>query len=169
MNCKELVHLLEDYMDGTMEEHLRHELSVHIEACEPCLNFLRTYEKTRVLCRHIRPDEIPDELRKRLKSFIMEKVRERQREIEKYMGQEARERLRQVKALLQAYAADRLSPVVADLFQAHKDRCERCGAFLRSINGGKGPVEISGIPPDVEEHFAEFLDALPPGEAPTLS
>ncbi len=169
MNCKELVYMLEDYIDGTMDEHLRNELSVHIEACEPCMNFLRTYEKTRILCRHIRPDEIPDELRKRLKTFVMEKVRERQRDIEKYLGEEARERLRQVEALLRAYAANRLSPVVAALFQAHKDRCERCGAFLRSINGGKGPVEIPGIPPDVEEHFAEFLDALPPGETTKLT
>jgi hypothetical protein len=35
MNCKELVYLLADYLDGTMEETLRQELSVHIEMCEP--------------------------------------------------------------------------------------------------------------------------------------
>lgn len=169
MNCKELVYLLEDYADGTMEERLRQELAVHIEACEPCLNFLRTYEKTRNMCRHIRPDEIPEDLRSRLKSFILEKVRERQRDIEKYIGQEARDRLRQVEALLRAYAVNSLSPAVEALLRAHNDRCERCGAFLRSINGGKELVEMPIIPPDVEEHIAEFLDSLPPGEAPTLT
>jgi len=71
MNCKELVYLLGDYIDGTMDDQLRQELSVHIELCEPCLNFLKTYDKTRILCREIRPEEIPEEVRNRLKAFVL--------------------------------------------------------------------------------------------------
>ncbi|MBI5342629.1 MAG: zf-HC2 domain-containing protein [Deltaproteobacteria bacterium] len=169
MNCKELVYLLGDYLEGTMEEPLRQEFSLHLEMCEPCMNFLRTYDTTRILCRQIRCEEIPEEVRTRLKAFVMEKVREHNRDIEKYVEKAAIERREQVSTLLRAYAANRLSPMMAVLFQTHNDRCETCGAFLRSIDGGKSLVEMPKVPPDIEEHIAEFLEALPPGEAPTLS
>jgi len=165
MNCKELVYLLSDYINGTMEELLRQELSVHIDLCEPCLNFLKTYDKTRILCRQIRPEEIPEEVRNRLKAFVLQKAREHHRDIEKYLERAARERREQVADILRAYFANQLSPTMEILFRAHHDRCETCGAFLRDINDGKAST---AVPPDIEEHIAEFLDALPPGEVPTL-
>ena len=165
MNCKELVYLLADYLDGSMEETLRQELSVHIEMCEPCLSFLKTYDKTRILCRQIQPEEIPEEMRLRLRSFVLQKVREHHRDIEKYLEQAARERHEQVEGVLRAYIANELSPTMDVLFRTHRDRCERCGAFLRSINGGK---EFPAVPPDIEEHIAGFIEALPPGERPVI-
>jgi hypothetical protein len=164
MNCKELVYLLGDYIDGTMEEQLRQELSVHIDLCEPCLNFLKTYDKTRILCRSIQPEEIPEEVRNRLKAFILQKAREHHRDIEKYLERAARERREQVVDILRAYIANRLSPIMNVLFRTHHDRCETCGAFLKGLNDGEFPA----VPPDIEEHIAGFLDALPPGEVPTL-
>lgn len=165
MNCKELVYLLADYLDGSMEETLRQELSVHIELCEPCLNFLKTYDKTRIICRQLRPEEIPEEMRLRLKAFVLQKAREHHREIEKYLEQAAAERREQVAGILRAYVANELSPTMNVLFRAHREGCPRCGGFLKSINGGK---KVPDVPSDIEEHIAEFLDALPPGEAPTL-
>jgi len=43
MNCKELVYLLGEYLDGSMEEHLRKDLDSHIAMCDSCTNFLNTY------------------------------------------------------------------------------------------------------------------------------
>jgi hypothetical protein len=165
MNCKELVYLLSDYLDGSMEETLRQELSVHIEMCEPCLNFLKTYDKTRILCRQLRPEEIPEEMRLRLRSFVLQKAGEHHREIEKYLERAAGERREQVAGILRAYVANELSPTMNVLFRAHREGCPRCGGFLKSLNGGK---KVPEVPPDIEEHIAEFLEALPPGEAPTL-
>lgn len=165
MNCKELVYLLGDYIDGTMDDHLRQELSVHIELCEPCLNFLKTYDKTRILCREIRPEEIPEEVRSRLKAFVLLKAKEHHRDIEKYMERAAEERRQQVALVIRAYIENRLSPTLNVLFQAHRDRCERCGAFLRGINGGN---MIQDVPPEIEEHIADFLEGLPPGENPVV-
>jgi hypothetical protein len=163
MNCKELVYLLGDYIDGTMENHLRQELSVHIDMCEPCLNFLKTYDKTRILCRQMRPEEIPEEVRIRLKAFVLQKAKEHHRDIERYMERAESERREQVVLVIRAYIDNQLSPTMNVLFRAHRDRCEKCGAFLRGINGGDRFPEV---PPDIEEHIAEFLEALPPGESP---
>jgi anti-sigma factor RsiW len=160
--------MLGDYLDGTMEEHLRQEFSVHLEMCEPCMNFLRTYDSTRILCRQIRPEEIPEEVRLRLKAFVMEKVHEHNRDIEKYLELAAGERRDQVATLIRAYADKRLSPTMELMFRTHKEQCETCGAFLKRINGGGLSAGNPDLSSDIEEHIAEFLEALPPGETPTL-
>lgn len=163
MNCKELISLLEDYLDGTMEEQLKQELDVHIAMCEPCLHFLQTYDRTRTLCRQVTLDEIPPEFRERLRSFVMEKARERRAGIEKYLRQAAEERREQAVSIVRGYRDRRLSPVLAALLDSHRDRCPTCGAYLKSLNGGELPLPL---PEGLEEHIVEFLDALPPGEDP---
>lgn len=163
MNCKELVYLLGDYFDGTMETRLREELGEHIQQCEPCMAFLRTYDTTRILSRTLRPEEIPAEVRDRLKAFVAEKAREHSRDIEKYTRRAAEERREQVLLLLRSYFDHSLSPTMEILFDSHREGCGKCGSYLQSIRVGK---EITIVPPEIEEHIADFLDALPPGEIP---
>ncbi len=163
MNCKELVYLLEDYLDGSMEEHLRQELNLHIEKCEPCKKFLNTYDTTRILCRQTKPREIPGDVRERLKQFVMAKAREHRRDIEKYRERAARERSAEVAAFLAAFEGDRLTPAVAALFEEHRGRCQKCGAFLKARAAG---TALSPVPSEVEEDLGDFLDSLPPGESP---
>lgn len=158
-----MVYLLGDYLDGSMEEHLRRDLDAHIAMCEPCMHFMNTYDKTRFLCRQVRYSEIPEEFRERLRSFVTEKAREHHREIEKYRKMAAEEQRRQVESLLLAFREGRLSPTASLMFETHRDRCKTCGEFLRITNGGEEPKTV---PPEIEEHLAEFLDALPPGEQP---
>jgi uncharacterized protein with PIN domain len=163
MNCKELVYLLGDYLDGSMEEQLREELDGHIAMCESCIHFLNTYDKTRIICRQVQLNEIPEEFLERLRSFVTAKAGEYSREIEKYRRMAAEDRRKQVESLLRAFREQRLSPSLALLFDTHRDRCEKCGAFIRTLNGGE---EAKYVPLEIEEHLAEFLDALPPGEEP---
>jgi anti-sigma factor RsiW len=166
MNCKELVYLLGEYLDGTMEEQLRGELDAHIAMCDSCTNFLNTYDKTRILCRQVSLSEIPEEFRERLRSFVIKKAREHHKGIEKYIVLAAEEQRMQVRSLLRAFREQRLSPSLSVLFDAHRNRCEICGVFIRALNGG---VDPTSVPPEIEKHFAEFLDALPPGEEPYRS
>ena len=163
MNCKELVYLLCDYLDGSMDESLRKELDAHIAMCDSCMNFLATYDKTRHACRQVRLEEVPEEFRARLRSFIMKMAEERHGGIEKYKRLAEEERTREVDSLVTAYCERRLTPPAAVLFDAHRDRCPRCGVFLRSLNGPEGRRVI---PAEIVEHLSEFLDALPPGEEP---
>lgn len=164
MDCKELVYLLGDYIDGSMEEGLRKELDVHISMCDSCLNFLNTYDRTRIICRQIRPEEIPDEFKARLRSFVMRMAQERNKNIEKYVQIARNERRREVMDLIAAIVAHRVSPIAEVLLEAHGNRCDRCGAFLRSLNGGE-PGAGADVPPEIVEHLGDIIDALPPGEA----
>lgn len=166
MNCKELIYLLGDYLDGSMEDQLRRDLDAHIAMCDSCMNFLSTYDRTRILCRQIRLSEIPEEFKERLRSFLADKAREYHQGIEKYRKMAAEEQRRQVEELLRAFRERRLSPSLSLLFDSHRDRCGKCGAFLRTLNGGEA---TRPVPPGIEEHLAEFLEALPPGEEPFRS
>lgn len=166
MNCKELVYLLGEYLDGSMEEQLRGELDAHIAMCDSCMNFLNTYDRTKIICRQVQLNEIPEEFRERLRSFVTAKAGEYSREIEKYRRMAAEDRRKQVESLLRAFREERLSPFLSVLFDAHEIRCEICGAFIRALNGGEDPKPVS---PEIEEHLAGFLDALPPGEEPYRS
>jgi uncharacterized protein with PIN domain len=163
MNCKELVYMLGEYLDGSMEEHLRKDLKSHIAMCDSCLNFLKTYDTTRIICRQVQLSEIPEEFRERLRSFVIDKAKEHHREIEKYRRMAAEEQRRQVEELLRAFREGKLSSSLSLLFETHRDRCETCGRFLRVLNGGVVPETV---PREIEEHLAEFLDALPAGEEP---
>ncbi|MGB3401000.1 MAG: zf-HC2 domain-containing protein [Candidatus Deferrimicrobiaceae bacterium] len=166
MNCKELVYLLGDYLDGSMEELLRKDLDAHIVMCDSCTNFLKTYDKTKMICRQVRLTEIPEEFRERLNSFVIQKAREHHQGLDKYRKMAAEQQKREVETLLRAFREQRLSPSLSLLFDTHRDHCQTCGGFLRYLNGEGEPKPC---PEEIEEHFAEFLESLPPGEEPYLS
>jgi hypothetical protein len=48
------------------------------------LNFLKTYDTTRIVAREASLDEIPVEFQEKLKSFVLEKLREGSEAIKKY-------------------------------------------------------------------------------------
>ena len=76
MNCQELVNLLVDYLDGTLEPETARELERHLEGCTSCLNFINTYKATTTWVRKVTYEEMPEKLKARLASFLRTKIRE---------------------------------------------------------------------------------------------
>src|SRR5262249_21279499 len=72
--CREVFDLLSDYVDGELDSQTRETLARHLEACPPCENFLKTFQKTRFLCRESLMVRMPEELRERLRSFLQDKI-----------------------------------------------------------------------------------------------
>ena len=72
--CREIFDLLSDYVDGELAPDMRSLLMNHLEECPPCVRFLRTFEKTRALCRESLMLEMPDELRTRLRAFLKDRI-----------------------------------------------------------------------------------------------
>jgi len=75
MNCKELVDLLVDYLDGALDPETLNALDRHLADCEPCLAFLNTYKATCNSVREVAAEEMPEELRAKLASFLRERLR----------------------------------------------------------------------------------------------
>ncbi len=68
--CQQLVELLCDYLEGDLPEEEKKELDRHMRECAPCMAFLKTYKKTSQLCKSLRPEDIPGEMRERLEAFL---------------------------------------------------------------------------------------------------
>ena len=75
MTCRELIDILDDYLDGTLPDDIRSGLESHLADCAPCRAYLATYRKTREIGTAATRVEMPDEMRARLRRFLSDKLR----------------------------------------------------------------------------------------------
>jgi anti-sigma factor RsiW len=75
VTCRELIDILDDYVDGALPDDLRADLEHHLENCVPCSAYLATYRKTREIGAAAARIEMPDELRARLRRFLHDRLR----------------------------------------------------------------------------------------------
>jgi predicted anti-sigma-YlaC factor YlaD len=68
--CRDIVALLADYLDGTLDLATAKSLQAHLEGCAPCVAFVNTYKGTVKAARQLRETDIPPELKERLLSFL---------------------------------------------------------------------------------------------------
>jgi len=73
--CKESVDYLLKFLDGEMPEDEARHLEEHLQACPPCVDFLRTYRATPILCKRALQAQMPQELAERLTEFLRQKCR----------------------------------------------------------------------------------------------
>jgi len=71
--CREIVTLLADYLDGTLDPATAKSLQAHLEGCTPCVAFVNTYKGTVKAARQLRETDIPPELKERLLSFLRQR------------------------------------------------------------------------------------------------
>ena len=70
MRCEDLVGIIIDYVEGTMDPLLKEEFERHMGDCESCLAFFKTYEKTRELTKESTCNDMPEEVQVRVKNFL---------------------------------------------------------------------------------------------------
>ena len=68
--CTELVGLLADFVEHHLPPAVSDELARHLARCPRCLAQLKTYQSTISLLHSIRDEDLPQELRCTLKSFV---------------------------------------------------------------------------------------------------
>lgn len=71
-NCQACVDLLADYLEGTLDRDTKTRLDDHLAGCAPCVNFLRTYDKSAHMLQALREQkaDVPLAVQSRLKSFL---------------------------------------------------------------------------------------------------
>lgn len=74
MICRELIEVLDDYLDGALAPDLVRELEGHLAGCEPCGAYIATYRKTRQVGAAAARVDMPDEMKARLRRFLAEKL-----------------------------------------------------------------------------------------------
>lgn len=69
-SCSELVALLTDYLEGRLPPDAHRDLEQHLAACPSCVGFVRTFRTTVSLLQSLTEEDLPPELRTRLKAFL---------------------------------------------------------------------------------------------------
>ena len=70
--CQELVDLLLEFVDGTLEPEREAQFRRHLCGCLPCYVYLETYHATIQLTRTLPKVEMPKEMEDRLRAMILE-------------------------------------------------------------------------------------------------
>ena len=68
--CSRVVELLVDYVEQRLPDARRVELEHHLAGCGSCAAALNTYRSTVSLLESLTEDDLPDELRMRLRAFL---------------------------------------------------------------------------------------------------
>ncbi len=71
MTCKEAIALMLDYLDSALEPLTLERLESHFSECAPCRAYLATYRKTKELAAEANRVEMPDEMKERLRRFLL--------------------------------------------------------------------------------------------------
>lgn len=72
--CRECIDSLLDYLDGDLSAEQRAHLDAHLNACTPCVEFVKTYRATTRLCKEALQRSMPTEVAARLGSFLRENI-----------------------------------------------------------------------------------------------
>ncbi|MEW6721401.1 MAG: zf-HC2 domain-containing protein [Thermodesulfobacteriota bacterium] len=165
MKCKELAYLLDDYLDGSMEPGMRREVAEHINQCEPCKAFTKTYRMTCRKAAELRGTieyKIPCDVQERLTAFLVSAAKRYPEEMEEYRRQAERERKEKVLAFFKAAREGKLSPMCTLLVDTHVAVCPCCKEYMAVLMRSNDVCSL--LPAEILEHAVRLLEALPPGE-----
>ncbi len=71
--CEEVVAVLHDYFDGTLEPGLKSIIDAHFRDCPDCKSFARQYGEIIKLGRELACDDIPQEVRVRVRQALRQR------------------------------------------------------------------------------------------------
>lgn len=71
--CQDIVSLLAEYLDSSLDPATTRRLQAHLEGCAPCVAFVNTYKGTVKAARQLKEADIPPELKDRLLSFLRQR------------------------------------------------------------------------------------------------
>ena len=75
MTCRELIDVLQEYLDRELAGDVVAELERHLEDCAPCRAYLATYRKAREVGAAAGRVAMPEEMKTRLRRFLLDKLR----------------------------------------------------------------------------------------------
>lgn len=76
MKCEELLAMLNEYVDGTVDPSLCAEFERHMAGCNPCQVVVDNIRKTITLYKEGKPYELPIPFQQRLHSVLRERWRQ---------------------------------------------------------------------------------------------
>lgn len=82
MKCEEMLAVLNEYVDGTIDPAVCEEFEKHMAGCDPCQLVVDNIRKTITLYKNGQPCEMPVKFRERLHNALRTRWKEKQKEKE---------------------------------------------------------------------------------------
>ncbi len=76
LRCRDIVELLDDYLDGALDRTDADAVAAHLEGCRDCAAFFATYRGTVRASRQLSESMLPPELRESLLRFLTTQQRQ---------------------------------------------------------------------------------------------
>ena len=77
MKCEEMLAMLNEYVDGTIDPGICAEFEKHMAGCNPCQIVVDNIRQTITLYKNGQPVEIPAECRERLHAVLRQRWKEK--------------------------------------------------------------------------------------------
>ena len=74
MNCEDLIAVILEYLEGSMTLEDVEAFEAHLRICAPCRAYLATYRKTKAMAADADRVEMPDEMKERLRQFVLQRL-----------------------------------------------------------------------------------------------
>jgi anti-sigma factor RsiW len=74
LTCQDVIGLLVNYLDQSLTPEVLAEFERHLGGCPACVAYLRTYQRTRELTGEATHVAMPEEMKVRLRAFLLERV-----------------------------------------------------------------------------------------------
>jgi hypothetical protein len=71
LTCRDVIGLLLDYLEATLDDDTVALFERHLTDCAPCRAYLRTYDRSRRLVGDVTRVEMPREMRDRLRDLLL--------------------------------------------------------------------------------------------------
>ena len=81
MNCKKVIVELTSYLDGVLDSEMKIDLEQHLSGCTDCRLVVDTCQKTIQIFCNSEPVPLPDDVRQRLHSALLERFRRKAKTI----------------------------------------------------------------------------------------
>jgi len=81
VNCKKVILELSSYLDGALDSSMRTDLEEHLGRCTDCRIVVDTCRKTIQIFCNSEPVPLPDDVRSRLHSALLERFRRKPKTI----------------------------------------------------------------------------------------
>ena len=75
VTCRDAIAILGDFLAKELGPKDRARLAFHLAGCKPCRAYLRTYRKTRHLTHRAGAVEMPEEMKRRVRAFLLDALR----------------------------------------------------------------------------------------------
>jgi anti-sigma factor RsiW len=81
VNCKKVIHELTSYLDGVLDSTMRIDLEQHLSGCTDCRLVVDTCRKTIQIFCNSEPVPLPEDVRRRLHTALLERFRRKAKTI----------------------------------------------------------------------------------------